>query len=177
MREPQRTTTAPSNTAGAADDLEGHRREGHEAPLRSPPCPSHSPPAVPLHHRRCWRTASMRLLHPLGRLAAGRAGSGFRLHLHRHRAAKPRSQRAAARARIEPKCRRVQACRASVELMISSFLHRLCSQRMCWAFFWSNVHYNYNVQGSLASGGSPAISRRSAPHASKGGAWTPVVMV
>ena len=29
----------------------------------------------------------------------------------------------------------------------------------------------YNVQGSLASGGSPAISGRSA-HASKGGAWT-----
>ena len=27
-------------------------------------------------------------------------------------------------------------------------------------FFWSNVHYNYNVQGSLASGGSPAITGR-----------------
>ena len=38
-------------------------------------------------------------------------------------------------------------------------------------FFWSNVHYNYNVQGSLASGGSPAITGRSV-HASKGRAWT-----
>ena len=38
-------------------------------------------------------------------------------------------------------------------------------------FFWSNVHYNYNVQGSLAAGGSPAIRGRRA-HASKGRAWT-----
>ena len=39
-------------------------------------------------------------------------------------------------------------------------------------FFGSNVHYNYNVQGSLASGRGPAIIGRSAHTLPKGRAWT-----
>ena len=61
----------------------------------------HPTPPAPLRRRqRCASGFRPRLLRPLGRLAAAGAGNGFRLRLHRRRAAEPRGQRAAALARI-----------------------------------------------------------------------------